>query len=59
MESSDDEESAKPRPSIPRWAESPALAQTLVEQKQRDPDEIFGADMPVPNLEGENTDISF
>ncbi|KAJ3230236.1 hypothetical protein HDU81_004648 [Chytriomyces hyalinus] len=37
----------KNEPKRPAWVETPALMKTLVEQKMKDPDEIFGAVKPL------------
>ncbi|GAA5956271.1 hypothetical protein JCM21900_006591 [Sporobolomyces salmonicolor] len=44
---SDDEAHEKKVASFPRWAQSPALAHALLEQRKINPDEIFG---PIPPL---------
>ncbi|GAA6027374.1 hypothetical protein JCM8097_007806 [Rhodosporidiobolus ruineniae] len=44
---SDDEAHEKKVASFPRWAQSPALAHALMEQRKVNPDEIFG---PIPPL---------
>ncbi|GJN89172.1 hypothetical protein Rhopal_002146-T1 [Rhodotorula paludigena] len=44
---SDDETQERKRAALPHWAQSPALAQALLNQQQVNPDEIFG---PIPKL---------
>ncbi|GAA5908279.1 hypothetical protein JCM6882_006790 [Rhodosporidiobolus microsporus] len=44
---SDDEAHEKKVAAFPRWAQSPALAHALMEQRKVNPDEIFG---PIPPL---------
>ncbi|TNY22727.1 inner centromere protein [Rhodotorula diobovata] len=44
---SDDEAHERKNAALPRWAQSPALAQALLDQQQVNPDEIFG---PIPKL---------
>ncbi|GAA6022555.1 hypothetical protein JCM10207_006584 [Rhodosporidiobolus poonsookiae] len=44
---SDDEAHEKKVASFPRWAQSPALAHALLEQRKVNPDDIFG---PIPQL---------
>jgi len=44
---SDDEAHERKNAALPRWAQSPVLAQALLDQQQVNPDEIFG---PIPKL---------